>query len=291
MYVNIIGPIGTIPDPLTDYWDIPDTIAMMKWVNGTDMGMYIAILMYIWKIAVPTGNWSLMTELVESVTEVNLMAEVFPIEPQVNIDNWYQWGFTYNLTFPGADNVVDVVYLKSDGSLAAIHQLAYLEGDDTLMAEIYIERDGTAPVISNPSDIAYNFSDTGNEISWSATDQSPAAYRILKDNVELKKGFLNSSSESIVVDVDGLAAGSYNYEIEFYEASEMSASDVVTVTVNESDTTTSTDTTTDTNTTTDTDTGTDTGTGDFISENMMLIISVGGVTVVIIVIVIIIKKK
>ncbi|MHA1288273.1 MAG: hypothetical protein ACTSPB_12790, partial [Candidatus Thorarchaeota archaeon] len=129
------------------------------------------------------------------------------------------------------------------------------------------------------------------EISWSATDRSPAAYRILKDNVELKKGFLNLSSESIVVDVDGLAAGSFNYEIEFYEASEMSASDVVTVTVNESDTTTSTDTTTDTNTTTDTDTGTDTGTGDFISENMMLIISVGGVTVVIIVIVIIIKKK
>jgi len=186
------------------------------------------------------------------------------------------------MSAPGSDNVADVVYLKSDGSLAAMHLLGYMEGDDTLVGEAYIERDGTAPVISNPSNIAYNFSDTGNEISWSATDQSPAAYRILKDDVELKKGFWNSSSESIVVDVDGLAVGSYDYEIEFYEASGMSASDVVTVTVNEA---------ADTTTTSDTGTDTGTGTGDFFSENLMLIIGIGGGAVVIIVIVIIIKKR
>ena len=280
MYVNITGPMGTIPDPLADYYDIPDTLADAKWVNGTDMGMMIGILMYIWKIALPTGNWSLMTELVEDVTEVDIMETIFPVEPHVNIDNWYQWGFTHNLTFPGAVNVADVVYLKSDGSLAAIHLLAYEEGTSTLMGDVYMERDGTAPVISNPSDIAYNFSDTGNEISWSASDQSPAAYRILKDNVELKKGFWNSSSESIVVDVDGLAVGSYDYEIEFYEASGISASDVVTVTVNEA-----------ADTTTTSDTGTGGGIGDFFTDNLLLIVGVGGAAVIIIVIVIIIKKR
>jgi len=55
MYVNITGPMGTIPDPLTDYYDIPDTLADVKWVNGTDMGMMLMIFMYIWKIALPTG--------------------------------------------------------------------------------------------------------------------------------------------------------------------------------------------------------------------------------------------
>lgn len=231
VFANITGPIDVIPDPLTDYWNIPNITADVTWVNGTDMGMMLMIFMYIWKFAMPTGNWSLMTVLVENVIEFEVMEEVFPVEPQVIIDNWYQWGYTYNLSAPGSDNVANVTYLKSDGSLASFHLRGYEEGGSTLLGEAYIYRDGTPPIVENPDDIAYYLGDTGHSITWNATDQSPAAYMILKDDVEVEKGLWNLTSEEITVDVDGLDVGSYTYTIVFYEASGISASDQVVVDV------------------------------------------------------------
>ena len=277
MYGNITGPLAAIPDPLTNFSDIPDTLVDLKYLNGTDLGMYIMWFLFTLKMAVPTGNWSLMTDLVESVTGIDILGTVFPIQPEVTIDDWLHWGFSYNYTQMGYDNVIHVTYLKSDGYLASMSVVGYDLDKTTIIGTIDLDRDGTAPVITSPADISYNVSDTGNEITWSATDQSPAGYIVYKDNVEVERGMWTSSSQSIVVDVDGLAAGLYEYEIEFYEASGISASDVVTVNVTAGATTS--------------DTGTGTGTSDFISENLMLIIGVGGAAVIIIVIVIIIKKK
>ena len=282
IYLNITGPIDAVPDPLTDWWDIPDINADIKFVNGTDIGIMATVFLYTWKIAVPTGNWTLLKELIESVTEYNLMETIFPVEPFVTLDDWLRWGFSYNLTSGPYTNVVNVEYLKSDGSLAAYYVTGY-NTSQFMIGQFIFLRDGTAPVISGPADISYTVGTTGHNITWSATDQSPGGYRILKDSVEVQKGFWNSSSEKIVVSVDGLSVGSYDYEVEFYEASGISSSDVVTVTVNA-------ETTTTTTTTSTTTTGTS-ATGNFISENLMLILGVGGAVIIIIIIVVIVKKK
>lgn len=278
IYGNITGPLAAMPDPLTNFSDIPDTLVDLKFLNGTDLGMFIIWTLFSLKMAVPIGNWSLMTELVENVTAIDIMELIIPVNITVNVNDWLHWGFSYNFTQMGYDNVIQVTYLKSDGFLASMSVLGYDLDKITIIGTIDLDRDGTAPVITSPADISYNASDTGNEITWSATDQSPAGYIVYKDNVEVERGMWTSSSQNIVVDVDGLAAGLYEYEIEFYEASGISASDVVTVNVSAVETT-------------DTSTGTGTGIGDFISENLMLIVGVGGAAVIIIVIVIIIKKK
>jgi hypothetical protein len=201
MYINITGPMGVIPDPLINYSDIPDTPAEALWVNGTDMGFMLMIIIYVWKIAIPTGNWSLMTALVENVTEFTIIETIFPVEPHVIIDNWYQWGYTFNVSISGienVENVANVTYLKSDGSFAAMHLVGYVEGTSTLIGEASMYRDGTPPAVNTPANIVYDVGATGNEIIWNATDLSPAAYRILKDDVEIKQGLWNSSSDAVV---------------------------------------------------------------------------------------------
>ena len=286
-YCNVTGPIPTIPDPVSSFIGIPDVPLTIEFLNATTMGLLLMFITFAMKVTVPTGNWSLMTELVEDVSSVEIGGDTYSIQPDVILDDCLHWGFTYNLTTAVTDNVIKVVYLKSDGLLAYLNFDAYILDSSTMYGEIDVVRDGTVPVITSPADISYNETDVGNQILWSATDQSPAAYILYKDDVEIKRGLWNSSSENIVVDIDGLAIGSFDYEIEFYEASGLNASDVVTVTVNESPAITTSDTTA---------TGTspsDTGTGlvDFLTENLTMILGVGGGVVILIIVIVALRKK
>ena len=178
LYANITGPMAAIPDPLTNFSDIPDVPADIKYLNGSDPGMMILFVLFSLKMAVPVGNWSLMTELVESVTSITVITETYPIQPVVIVDDWLHWGFTYNVSQTGVDNVMTVIFLKSDGYVASMRVRGYIEGTSTIMGIIDLDRDGTTPVITAPQDIDYEVGDTGNQITWNATDQSPAGYII-----------------------------------------------------------------------------------------------------------------
>ncbi len=99
--------------------------------------------------------------------------------------------------------------------------------DDVIVTVI----DGTTPVIDHPTDVEYSEGTTGHEITWTPTDAHPVSYAIYLDDVLVKSGLWNSSSDSITIVVDGLALGEYNYTIAVTDIGGNVGTDEVTVTV------------------------------------------------------------
>ena len=85
------------------------------------------------------------------------------------------------------------------------------------------------PYVSDEIDFEYLEGTTGNTISWDVSDMNPSHYYIYRDSVEIDSGDFDSGVISI--DVDGLAVGSYIYQIIIYDFAGNSAEDTLTVTV------------------------------------------------------------
>jgi parallel beta-helix repeat protein len=150
--------------------------------------------------------------------------------------------------------------------------------------------DDIDPIIDNPSDIAYTESETGHEITWNPSDDTPMSYSILRNGTEIAFGIWNSTSESITISVDGLSGGTWNYTIVVYDQAGNSANDSVMVTVISVETT---ETTTTTTTTTETETESTTSTTPTTTgfDTNLLIMAGGGMVLIVLLIVIIIMKR
>ena len=79
--------------------------------------------------------------------------------------------------------------------------------------------------------MTYTQGQVGNSIVWQATDDNPRTYQVTRDGVVIREGLWNSSSEQIVVSVDGLASGLYSYSLLVSDAGGHMMSDSVMVTV------------------------------------------------------------
>jgi len=86
------------------------------------------------------------------------------------------------------------------------------------------------PTLNQPSDVSYTEGETGNSISWIATDTDPSTYTISQDGFQIASGSWNSGS-SIVIDIDGLVQGTYQYTIEVFDQTGQTATDIVIVNV------------------------------------------------------------
>lgn len=292
MYVNITSNHLALPDPLTDWWDIPEPPADLYYANGTIPTMpFIMVFMYALKLFVPIGNWTLMNELVDNATNWKLLSEDIENVSVVE-DSWLHWGYSYNITAETGEIMCHNTYLKSNGAFVRQQLIAYNATYDITFGEITILCDGVAPLVESPDDIAYELGEVGHNVTWNATDMSPGGYMILKDDIDIEHGFWNSSSEFITVDVDGLSAGSYNFTIVFYEASGISTSDTVMVDVSAPPVTTATTTTTTTSSPTTTTPTTPEGfnLSEFLSE-YMLIIGVGGGVILLVIVIIVLRKR
>jgi len=91
-------------------------------------------------------------------------------------------------------------------------------------------KDTINPIITAPNDISYEQSVTGNTITWDITDVNPGTYIIYKDSVEIESDTW-TSGVPIIISVDGLSPGEYNYTIVVYDEFDNSAQDTVIVTV------------------------------------------------------------
>ncbi len=119
--------------------------------------------------------------------------------------------------------------------------------------------DGTAPTISSPSDIEYEEGDTGNQISWTATDLHPVSYEIFINGSSI--GSYDWTVDTIIVSVDGLAVGTHLVTLTVTDIGGNTASNsilVIVTSASTSPTTTTTTTTTTSTTTTATTTSTPT---------------------------------
>jgi hypothetical protein len=68
IYINVTAvPTSAIPDPLTDWSDIPDFSLDFWWANDTSMGLiaivFLGIALIGQKFVVPIGNFTLLQEL------------------------------------------------------------------------------------------------------------------------------------------------------------------------------------------------------------------------------------
>ncbi|MFW9870508.1 MAG: hypothetical protein ACFFEL_12855, partial [Candidatus Thorarchaeota archaeon] len=103
---------------------------------------------------------------------------------------------------------------------------------DTDTVFVYV-LDGTPPTIDSPSDINYNEGAVGGSITWDPADSYPASYEIYRNEVLVKSGLWNLTSETISISVTGLFVGSYNFTIIVYDVGGNPATDIVWVTVSD----------------------------------------------------------
>jgi hypothetical protein len=91
--------------------------------------------------------------------------------------------------------------------------------------------DGSAPTIDSPPDSEITGGTTGNNITWHPSDLHPLSYEIYQDGLLVKSGQWNSSSEFILIPLDGLTTGTYNFSIRVTDIGNNNATDHVTVIV------------------------------------------------------------
>jgi hypothetical protein len=140
------------------------------------------------------------------------------------------------------------IIINVDGLSLGIHNHTIVVLDDsdnyrkdTVMVTVF---DGTPPTINSPEDFDYDEGETGNEIEWIPSDLHPASYEVLLDGTSLISD--DWTGEAIVVSIDGLVAGVYNFTVVVMDVGENSVSDSVIVTVNAASTPPSTTSTTPT---------------------------------------------
>ncbi|MBY9007667.1 MAG: glycoside hydrolase family 9 protein [Candidatus Lokiarchaeota archaeon] len=84
--------------------------------------------------------------------------------------------------------------------------------------------------VSTPSDLVYIEGTTGHALSWTATDDNPDIYDVLRDDILVSTGTW-TNLEILSINVDGLSAGIYNYTIIVEDDDDYTATDSVNVTV------------------------------------------------------------
>ncbi len=136
------------------------------------------------------------------------------------------------------------------------------------IAYLYFDR----PTINSPDDVTYMETETGNEISWTATADAGAWEYVLKENgTIIDEG--HWAGGSLTFNIDGVNASLTEYELTVFDTLGYSASDLVILNVTEYfDPTT-------------------TGTGVPIDPMLLIIIGVGAIVVIVIIIIVMKKKK
>ncbi len=82
------------------------------------------------------------------------------------------------------------------------------------------------PFINSPLDIEYIEGETGNIINWTVIDDNPLNYIVYENGSEILSGIW-ISGDHIIVNVDGLSLGDYNYTIVVFDNSGESVFDEV----------------------------------------------------------------
>jgi hypothetical protein len=106
----------------------------------------------------------------------------------------------------------------------------YDVGDNTISDTVFVSvEDTTPPTIDSPSNINYELGTTGNSITWTPSDLDPDHYELYQNDSLLGSWVWDGSP--IVVDVDSLGVGTYNYTLTVYDGSDNTINDTVFVSV------------------------------------------------------------
>lgn len=94
--------------------------------------------------------------------------------------------------------------------------------------------DNQAPIVDSPLDIVYIEGTTGHTITWEISDDDPAYWLIFRNDVHINDSSWVTNNETVIVGIDGLLVGNYEYMI-LASDSLVNVTDIVLVSVLPSD--------------------------------------------------------
>ncbi len=176
------------------------------------------------------GNQTFLFEA-ENITVTWIVEDQYPDEIQMKVDGvvveYFDWinttEYTYNFT--GYDiGVYDLVLVVMD------------QNDNIAEDEITLTiHEIDMPVIVGPESVEYYFTETGNTIQWNITDEYLNMYTVYSGIEEIESGDINPDEPFVVISVDGLPVGIYEYMLSANDTSGNTATHNVTVYVNGDD--------------------------------------------------------
>jgi hypothetical protein len=191
------------------------------------------------------SNWETITPGIEHVfsTEGHITEDSTPTFTWFGINGEFNYLFQLdtttsfstpllNLTLPssgtsythGTPLAADTYYwrvagIDSEGDL----------GTFSSYRSIFIIPDTNNPVIDHPDDVPYQLEQTGNSITWAATDTNPDWFNVTLNGFLIEEDVWDGSD--IIIDVDGLPLGTHTAVCYVYDVDGNSASDSVVVIV------------------------------------------------------------
>ncbi|MFW9871441.1 MAG: TolB family protein, partial [Candidatus Thorarchaeota archaeon] len=135
-------------------------------------------------------------------------------------------GIVHQLT----DNNYNEYDPQIDNGMVTWHAVGGDLGADYEILLSLLRLDVTPPTIDHPDDVSYEEGTTGHNIIWHAFDSTPYAYSVKRNDVVVEVSFA-WAGDSIEVDIDGLAAGTYTFDCTVWDRVGFSTSDTVLVVV------------------------------------------------------------
>ncbi len=220
--------IPMVPYNISEWTEIPYIMGDLYW-SANDTEFYDPIFNRSWRIAVPIGNWSLLDNFIDDITDpTNLSLD--------GSDPWF-WGYSWSDDVGDIHYQVHTDYLKVDGFIARHSVVVTNTTTSEVIGTINIERlnlepytDRTDPVINHPQDIEFVEGTANQSIIWGLIDENPTTYTVTVNGTVVDSGSW-TSGDNIVLELDTFAAGEYTCVITAYDIGGNSASDTVLVVV------------------------------------------------------------
>ena len=135
------------------------------------------------------------------------------------IDGIWESGVPINTTLDGTGISIHIYILEVSDSFGR---------NSNKTITVYIV-DTITPIIDSPEDLEYYEGTTGNNITWHPEDLTPHYYYVYLDGFIYEDDWWGG--EPVVVDIDGLSVGVYNFTIRVLDSWGHKVSDTVIVTV------------------------------------------------------------
>nr|KXH73850.1 MAG: hypothetical protein AM325_16655 [Candidatus Thorarchaeota archaeon SMTZ1-45] len=107
-----------------------------------------------------------------------------------------------------------------------VYDTCYNSVSDTVLVTV---TDTCAPLCNDPSDMQISEGSIGFTITWTPWDATPSSYSVLRNGTEIDSGVWDGSE--IVVSLDGLSLGVYNYTLSLSDLNGNSVRNTVIITV------------------------------------------------------------
>ncbi|TET08951.1 MAG: hypothetical protein E3J86_09515 [Candidatus Thorarchaeota archaeon] len=172
IYLEIVNANKPIPDSLTDLGDLEHLDKSLYFENGTNMGFYALIFIFLAQIEFPVGNWSLITTLAGTDLEGLFFTDVRDLSITSGDDYW-GYSYTSNSSADTEDKVW-ADFSKFDGFLHYYHVEHFNTTTQSMIAQYEVNR-------FSYHNLRWGFNDgdrfdfhmvmTGEELGFSALDE------------------------------------------------------------------------------------------------------------------------